>query len=80
MNQRWTVNNQTLQLNGSGIRKKLFVKVYIGSFYAPKRLATPAEILHDRGNKLIRMKFLHSKVGKEKIVGAFCRGICQQRP
>jgi len=28
-----SVNNQTLALNGAGIRKKLFIKVYVGALY-----------------------------------------------
>jgi Chalcone isomerase-like len=74
------VNNQTLRLNGSGIRKKFFVKVYVGSLYAAKRLATSGEVLNDPGDKLIRMRFLHSKVGKEKIVEAFAEGFANNAP
>ncbi|MGO9015963.1 MAG: chalcone isomerase family protein [Dissulfurispiraceae bacterium] len=65
------VNNQVLKLNGCGIRKKFFVKVYVGSFYAAKHLATPLDVLQDNGDKLIRMNFVHSRVSKEKIIEAF---------
>lgn len=70
-----TVKNHPLKLNGSGIRKKLFVKVYVGSLYSGKRLTSAAEALRDSGDKLIRMNFLHSKVEKEKIIEAFNEGI-----
>jgi hypothetical protein len=75
-----TVNNRLLKLNGSGIRKKLFVKVYIGSLYASKRLTSAQEALQDNGDKLIRMNFLHSKVDKEKIIGAFGEGFANNSP
>jgi hypothetical protein len=75
-----TVNNQQLKLNGSGIRKKFFVKVYIGSLYAGKHLSSPSEVLQDAGDKLIRMNFLHSKVGKEKITEAFAEGFVKNAP
>lgn len=74
------VNNQSLKLNGSGIRKKFFVKVYVGSLYAVRRLTTAQEVLQDGGDKLIRMKFVHSKVGKEKIIEAFAEGIANNAP
>ena len=74
------VNNQPLRLNGSGIRKKLFVKVYVGSLYAAHRLATGREVLQDGGDKLIRMRFIHSKVAKEKIIEAFSEGIANNAP
>lgn len=74
------VNNRTLTLNGSGIRKKFFVKVYIGSLYAAKRLTSAPEVLRDNGDKLIRMNFLHAKVEKGKIVEAFREGIAANAP
>lgn len=75
-----SANDQPLKLNGSGIRKKFFVKVYIGSLYATRRLTSAAEALRDSGDKLIRMNFLHSKVEKEKIVEAFREGLANNSP
>ncbi|HXE98369.1 MAG TPA: chalcone isomerase family protein [Dongiaceae bacterium] len=80
LDQTVTVQNQQLKLNGYGIRKKFFVKVYIGSLYASKHLASTAEALNDGGGKLIRMNFLHSKVEKEKIVEAFREGLANNSP
>ncbi len=74
------VQDKTLSLNGYGIRKKLFFKVYIGSLYTARRVSTPAELLADPGDKLIRMNFLHSKVEKEKITGAFAEGFDNNAP
>jgi hypothetical protein len=75
-----TVNSQQLKLNGSGIRKKFFVKVYIGSLYSGKQLSSAAAALSDNGDKLIRMNFLHSKVEKEKILEAFSGGFANNTP
>ncbi|MDD5285011.1 MAG: chalcone isomerase family protein [Desulfuromonadaceae bacterium] len=75
-----TVNGQQLKLNGYGLRKKFFIKVYIGSLYASKRLSTAPAALSDSGDKLIRMIFLHSKVGKEKITEAFNEGFVNNSP
>ncbi len=75
-----TVNGQALKLNGYGLRKKLFIKVYIGSLYATKRLTTSSAALGDSGDKLIRMNFLHSKVEKEKILDAFSEGFTNNSP
>lgn len=75
-----TVNHELLKLNGSGIRKKLFIKVYVGSLYAERRLSSSAEALQDKGDKLIRMNFLYSKVEKEKIVEAFQEGFQNNTP
>lgn len=75
-----TANSQQLKLNGYGIRKKFFVKVYIGSLYASKSFTNAAAALSDGGDKLIRMNFLHSKVEKEKITEAFNEGFANNSP
>ena len=74
------LDGQLLKLNGSGIRKKFFFKIYVGSLYASKRLATSAEVLSDGGGKLIRMKFVHSKVDRAKITDAFKEGLTNNAP
>jgi len=75
-----TVNGHVLKLNGYGVRKKFFVKVYAGSLYSANRLATTAAALQDGADKLIRMNFLHSKVEKEKIIEAFKEGFANNSP
>ncbi|MBI2355525.1 MAG: chalcone isomerase family protein [Deltaproteobacteria bacterium] len=75
-----TANGHTLKLNGYGIRKRFFVKVYIGSLYSERRLATAAEALADSGDKVIRMNFLHSRVEKGKITEAFSEGFANNSP
>lgn len=80
LDQAVTTHGQLLKLNGHGIRKKFFIKVYIGSLYAAKRLTSAPEALQDQGDKLIRMNFLHSKVEKEKIIEAFTEGLANNSP
>jgi len=75
-----TMHNQQLKLNGYGIRKKFFIKVYIGSLYSARHLASATEALRDNGDKLIRMNFLHSKVDREKIIEAFSEGFANNSP
>lgn len=75
-----TVNSETLKLNGSGVRKKFFVKVYVGSLYSARRLTSGPEALDDTGDKLIRMDFVYPKVEREKIVEAFQEGFRNNSP
>jgi len=75
------IHQKTLSLNGAGIRKAyVFVKVYVGSLYTERKVTTPAQLLADPGEKLIRMSFVHSKVEKEKIVKAFAEGLANNSP
>jgi Chalcone isomerase-like len=73
-------HQKTLTLNGAGIRKKLFIKVYAGSLYTERKVTTPAQLLADPGEKLIRMIFVMKKVEKEKIVESFSEGLSNNSP
>lgn len=74
-------HQKTLTLNGAGIRKAYtFVKVYVGALYTEKKVTTPAQLLADPGEKLIRMTFVMKKVEKEKIVAAFSEGLVSNSP
>ena len=76
-----SAGQKTLSLNGAGIRKAyVFVKVYVGSLYTERKVTTPAQLLADPGDKLIRMSFVMKKVEKEKIVGAFSEGFSNNSP
>lgn len=73
------VAGERLALNGYGIRKKFFFKVYIGSLYTPRPVASTKEALA-AGSKLIRMTFLYSKVERQKVVNAFYEGFANNTP
>ncbi|MGE5283877.1 MAG: chalcone isomerase family protein [Actinomycetota bacterium] len=75
-----SVHQKTLTLNGSGIRKKLFIKVYVGSLYTERKATSPAQLLADPGEKLIRMNFVYKKVEREKITEAFAEGLANNSP
>ena len=76
-----TVRQKTLLLNGAGVRKSyVVVKVYVGALYTERKVTTPAQLLADPGEKLIRMTFVYKKVEKEKIVEAFAEGLSNNSP
>jgi len=62
----YSLNNAQLKLNGYGIRKKWFVKVYIASFYTTKKFSNYNEVISDNTDKVIKLDFLH-KVEKNKV-------------
>ena len=75
------VQQKTLLLNGAGVRKKyLTVKVYVGSLYTERKVTTPAQLLADPGEKLVRMNFVYKKVDKGDIVKAFADGLENNSP
>jgi hypothetical protein len=75
-----SIGSHVLKLNGYGIRKKFFVSVYVGSLYTAATVSSLAEALNDPDDKLIRMVFVHKKVGRDKIVEAFAEGFARNTP
>lgn len=67
------VANQTLQLNGAGIREKLVVDVYAASLYLPHKGATTEEALNQPGPKSVHTVLLRD-VSAQDFVGALIKG------
>ena len=57
-----------LVLNGAGIRKKFFVKVYIGALYLPSKSRDIQAVLDMPGPKRVLMHFLYDEVSRDKLV------------
>lgn len=75
-----TVGDQTLVLNGTGLRKKLVIKVYAAGLYVPSRSSNPAEILEADGAKRIVMHFLTNKATKDRMDEAWVEGFEANSP
>jgi len=75
-----TVAGEQLQLNGYGLRKKFFLKIYLGSLYTKAKATSTEQVLEMPGAKLIRMNFIYHKVGREKITEAFAEGFEKNSP
>jgi Leu/Phe-tRNA-protein transferase len=69
-----TVNNAELQLNGSGLRTKVVIKVYAGGLYLLKKETDSAKIITADEPMVIRMHFIHSRVSKESLINAWNEG------
>jgi hypothetical protein len=69
-----TIKNKGLVLNGAGIRKKFFVKVYVGALYLTNKQTTTSQILSDPGAKRIVMSFLYKEISADKLVEGWKEG------
>jgi len=63
-----------LILNGVGIRKKFFFKIYLASLYLKERQSDPLQIIQLDEPKRMQMDMLYSKVEKEKFVEGWNEG------
>jgi hypothetical protein len=75
-----TVSNKTLQLNGAGVRTKMFFDIYVGALYLPSKATTTAEALDMTGPKQVTMTFLYKEVDREKLVNGWDEGFQQNQP
>lgn len=63
-----------LKLQGTGIRRKFVIKVYLGQLYLENPSARVEEVIADSGAKRISMYILYKKIGREKLVEAWNEG------
>lgn len=68
------VSDQELNLNGAGLRKKLFIKVYAGGLYTKAKTKDAAAIINADDPMAIRMHFIYDGVSKDKLIGAWNEG------
>jgi hypothetical protein len=79
LEEKVTVNGQTLVLNGAGLRKKFFIKVYAAGLYLGQKQSSPAAILAADAPRRMVMHFVFG-VDKEKIGEAWSEGLADNTP
>jgi len=68
------VGTQTLVLNGAGIRKKWFFKVYVGALYLPQKQSSAETVIADDKENRIALHMLRG-LGSKRLYGAFSEAI-----
>ena len=69
-----TVGDKALVLNGAGIRKKVIIKVYVGSLYLEAKQKEVGKVLADPGAKSIVMNFLYKEVSRKRTIEGWNKG------
>ena len=68
------LGNRELRLNGLGVRKILFIKVYVAGLYLNDAAATPSEVSNMPGPKRLQLRMLRS-AGAEDFSDALVNGM-----
>ena len=63
-----------LSLNGSGLRRRFFVTLYVGALYLPEPAGTLDDILAMPGAKRFSMHFVHKEITPDKLVPVWNAG------
>lgn len=69
-----SINSQLLLLNGAGIRKKLFIKLYVGSLYLTAQSSDASAIMAADEPMMIRLNILSNLLTRKKLVKALKAG------
>ncbi len=64
-------DDQTLILNGMGLRELIFLDVYVGGLYLPTRTTSSTVAINSDVRKRIVMHFVIRKVPKDRMVESF---------
>ncbi|RLE28026.1 MAG: hypothetical protein DRJ65_01070 [Acidobacteria bacterium] len=74
MDEEVMVGSDTVKLNGMGLRKKLWVKVYVGGLYLEHPTTNAENAAHSKQTKKMVMHFLTNKAKKKKMDSAWVEG------
>src|ERR1700686_5377656 len=70
---------QPLVLDGLGLRKKFFIKVYVGGLYLPAKERSPAKVLAADAPRRMSFRFLYS-VSASQMCDAWNEGLADNAP
>ncbi len=68
MPDRISLEGETLQLNGLGLREKYWVDVYVAGLYLPNPMSDGIKVIEANVPKRIQIEFIYYNVPKSKMV------------
>jgi len=74
------VANKKMVLNGVGVRKKLFFKLYVGSLYLPEKTMDPMAIVEGNENMIIELNIISKLITSAKLKEALEEGFATVEP
>ena len=74
------IGEKNCGLAGTGVRKKLFIKVYATGLYLEKSAAELDEVINSDQAKAVLMHFIYRKVTTDKLNSAWREGFAKNTP
>ncbi|WP_313808268.1 chalcone isomerase family protein [Flavobacterium sp.] len=72
--QKVTMEDQSLVLNGAGVREKFFMDMYVGALYLPKKNANAADIMGGNDAAAIKLTIVSGMITSDKMINAVNEG------
>jgi len=66
-----SIEGQSLVLNGAGTREKMWIDLYVGSLYLPKKSTSAKDIIDSKDAAAIKLNIISGMITSEKIKGFF---------
>src|SRR6476620_10796808 len=66
--QKVTLEGQNLVLNGAGIREKMWIDLYVGALYLPKKNNNASEIINSADPAAIKLTIISGMITSEKMI------------
>lgn len=74
VNNSLVVEGKDLTLNGAGIREKMWIDLYVGSLYLPKKSSSATEIINSSEAGAIKLDIVSGMITSEKMINAVNEG------
>lgn len=72
--QKVTLEGQNLVLNGAGIREKMWIDLYVGALYLPKKSNNATEIINSADPAAIKLTIISGMITSKKMIDAVDEG------
>ncbi len=69
-----SIEGQSLVLNGAGIREKMWIDLYVGSLYLPKKSTSAKDIIDSKDAAAIKLNIISGMITSEKMITAINEG------
>lgn len=71
---KMSLEGQNLVLNGAGTREKMWIDLYVGSLYLPKKSSSAKDIIDSKEAGAIKLNIISGMITSDKMVSAINEG------
>ncbi|WP_445719042.1 chalcone isomerase family protein [Flavobacterium sp.] len=68
------LDGQNLVLNGAGTREKMWIDLYVGSLYLPKKSSSAKDIMDSKDAAAIKLNIISGMITSDKMISAINEG------
>ena len=74
VDEKLSLEGQSLVLNGAGTREKMWIDLYVGSLYLPKKSSSAKDIMDSKDAGAIKLNIISGMITSDKMISAINEG------